>query len=193
MQGSPQFLSLLEVVGTSAQNRRVGELGVHNPSSSNPRSLELGFLGTPGQDLQSRFLNSSNWGVRVSPALQGRAGLMSRTPGSSRRGRWALGYLGSSSLDAGACVSGSLRTRYRDSGSRNPRLWTPQIPGWVAQGSGSGGGSGGATSAAGMSGPSCGAGGGRLGLPLPPTARAHILFPPAGGRGRLPATQPAKG
>lgn len=46
----------------------------------------------------------------------------------------------------------------------------------------------------GESGPRCGAGGGRPRLPLPlAAARAHILFPPAGGRGCLPARPPSKG
>lgn len=117
---------------------------------------------------------------------------MSRTPGSSsRRGRWAPEYLGSSSLPGrwglGFGVSqdavqnfGRLESAtvdpsgFRMDGTgiwrrrrRHLCVWRVRSQWW---------------------------GGGRSpGASPPPPAGAHILFPPAGGRGRLPAGQPAKG
>lgn len=161
----------------SAKSRRE----VLSPSGSR-KGLGL-RVGTPweGCTATSYGLRSR---VRDGPPA---SGLTSPAPGSSRRGRWAsevpaparepglAGLLkrGTEVLDAWVRHYGRLGLRDECPGVLVAAA-TPHL-------------------GRGESGPRCGAGGGRLKLLLPLAATAaHILFPPAGGRGRLPARPPQR-
>jgi hypothetical protein len=115
------------------------------------------------------------------------SGLTSRAPGSSRRGRWT------SEVPAPLREPGLAGLLKR--GTEFPDAWAQDYErlGLRDECPGALGAAATPHLGRGESGPRCGAGGGRPRLLLPfAAAAAHILFPPAGGRGRLPARPPVK-
>lgn len=177
MQASPKLLGAL---GGAPKTNRSGRQ--QSITQVLPPSGVLGsVLGTPGRNLRSGILNSSNWDARSSPSRIAGADV----PDSAPQGGGA----------------GHLETRSPLTCTRKPvlRSLSRPGPGSRARASGAYGVRNGFHGACteGDSGPSGGAGTVALGFPSPSRLGSHPV--PAGGgeggtrRGRLPVGLPGKG